>query len=547
MQNEQMQQMMDDLLEQHVEPRMFMRGGDELPPISASYKRGFTKISDTTPNLHIYENEIHTLVSILKRRTNHHLGLMYLSDFKVNYIQKRLSQELGDTYQLYLVSTPEVVEGNSLPNERFILVRPQSLPKGFVQATDSYPSDDEMKSHQKSEYVEVLDFVNQALASKVAISKEDLSWFVDLIIDHVQLTDSRWVRGLRWNSVIRVLPDYGIDLMQEAYMNSEVVTREDLKHVLEGRISKTIDEVGELSIERLQNLEAKLRERVIGQDSAVHQVTAAVQRTGFGLGDDTKPIGSFFFAGTTGVGKTELAKALANTLYPNDDKSFIRFDMSEFYDRHTVARLIGSPPGYVGYGQGGELTNAVRSHPNAVILLDEFEKAHEKIQNIFLQVLDDGRLTDGQGQTVDFTKSILIFTSNAGVEEVGTRVGFGVETGGYEFSRTSLERALRPEFLNRFDALIEFNQLTKVDLMAILKLHLRSLAEQVAVKGFELQVDEVAELLIVDEAYEPQYGARPLHRVINQKLKPLLISKMIRDTTRRLLHVSVKDDQLVLL
>ncbi|GAA4284448.1 ATP-dependent chaperone ClpB [Brevibacterium daeguense] len=277
---------------------------------------------------------------------------------------------------------------------------------------------------------------------------------------------------------------------------------------------------------RLARLEDELHQRVIGQDDAVTAIAKAIRRSRTGMGDASRPVGSFLFLGPTGVGKTELAKALAETLF-DDESAMVRFDMSEFGERHTVSRLVGAPPGYVGYDEAGQLTEQVRRRPYSVVLLDEVEKAHPDAFNMLLQVLDDGRLTDGQGRTVDFRNTVFIMTSNLGSEFMsGKGAPLGFSTGDTEDSERELRakvmgrlrEVMRPEFLNRIDEIVMFKRLDREQLREIVRLQLRRSEQRLAAQEITLEVDEAAVDWIADAGYEPEYGARPLRRVIQREL-----------------------------
>ncbi|MCY3907808.1 MAG: ATP-dependent chaperone ClpB [Anaerolineaceae bacterium] len=269
---------------------------------------------------------------------------------------------------------------------------------------------------------------------------------------------------------------------------------------------------------KLLRMEDELRRRVIGQDNALQAVAAAVRRGRTGLQDPARPLGSFLFLGPTGVGKTELARALAAFLFDDED-ALLRFDMSEYGERHSVARLIGAPPGYVGYEEGGQLTEAVRRRPWSVLLFDEIEKAHPEVFNIFLQVFDDGRLTDGHGRRVDFRNTVIILTSNIGgqlLRELGT----GTEESALDAAlQRELEGHFRPEFLNRLDEVIRFRHLSKADLLEIVDIQLVGLRERLAAQGLALELDGAARAHLAEPGYDPVYGARPLKRVIQRELQ----------------------------
>ncbi len=261
-------------------------------------------------------------------------------------------------------------------------------------------------------------------------------------------------------------------------------------------------------------MEDRLHQRVVGQDEALQAVSNAVRRARAGLQDPNRPIGSFIFLGPTGVGKTELARALAEFLF-DDERAMVRIDMSEYQEKHTVSRLIGAPPGYIGYDEGGQLTEAVRRRPYSVVLLDEIEKAHPEVFNVLLQLLDDGRLTDGQGRTVDFRNTVVIMTSNLGSELYMNGSG--------EVTRDQLNRVLqahfRPEFLNRIDEIVIFHPLSREHLAEIVEIQLGHVEALLADRGITLEVSEAAKDYLVEVGYDPDFGARPLKRAIQRHLQ----------------------------
>ncbi len=279
--------------------------------------------------------------------------------------------------------------------------------------------------------------------------------------------------------------------------------------------------------DKLLKMEQNLGRRVIGQEDAVKAVSDAVRRSRAGLGDPNRPIGSFLFLGPTGVGKTELCKALAEFLF-DDESSMVRIDMSEFMEQHSVARLIGAPPGYVGYEEGGRLTEAVRRKPYSVILFDEVEKAHRDVFNVLLQVLDDGRLTDGQGRTVDFKNTVIVMTSNIGSQQIMELSAKESEEWEIEATvKAQLRNYFRPEFLNRIDETIVFHPLAKEQLTKIVDVQLRGLEKRLAARELKLEVTDAAKKLLADEGYDPQFGARPLKRVIQQRIENPLASRLL--------------------
>jgi ATP-dependent Clp protease ATP-binding subunit ClpB len=272
--------------------------------------------------------------------------------------------------------------------------------------------------------------------------------------------------------------------------------------------------------EKLLSMESYLHHQVIGQQEAVTAVSNAIRRSRAGLSDQNRPIGSFLFLGPTGVGKTELCKALANFMFDSNE-AMVRIDMSEFMEKHSVARLIGAPPGYVGYEEGGYLTEAIRRKPYSVILLDEVEKAHPDVFNILLQVLDDGRLTDGQGRTVDFRNTVIIMTSNLGSEVIQEQLKTGSQVELKQAVMEIVKQRFRPEFLNRIDESVVFHALSQQHIQHIAKLQLRLLAERLEAQDYLLDVSDAALEQLAINGFNPMYGARPLKRAIQQLENPL--------------------------
>jgi ATP-dependent Clp protease ATP-binding subunit ClpB len=291
-------------------------------------------------------------------------------------------------------------------------------------------------------------------------------------------------------------------------MLKEEVDEEDVAEVVSKWTGVPVSRLMEGELQKLLHLEEHLHERVVGQDQAVTAVADAIRRSRAGLSDPNRPIGSFLFLGPTGVGKTELARALAAYLF-DDEKAMVRVDMSEYQEKHSTARLIGAPPGYVGYDEGGQLTESVRRRPYAVVLLDEVEKAHPEVFNVLLQLLDDGRLTDGQGRTVDFTNVVLIMTSNL----PGDPAGF-----------------FRPEFINRIDEIVRFRELSQDDLDVIVGIQLEGLAKRLADRRITLEVSEAARSSLAAQGYDPAFGARPLKRVLQRQVADRLARAVLEGT-----------------
>ena len=308
----------------------------------------------------------------------------------------------------------------------------------------------------------------------------------------------------------------------------EEVTAEDIAKVVSMWTGIPVASMLQGERERLLQMEEKIHERMINQHEAVEAVSNAVRRARSGLQERNRPIGSFIFLGPTGVGKTELCKSLAEFLF-DDERAMVRIDMSEFMERHSIARLIGAPPGYVGYEEGGRLTEAVRRQPYCVILLDEIEKAHRDVFNVLLQLLDDGRLTDGQGRTVDFSNTIVVMTSNIGSQTIMDLAGEEHETEIQNRVTDALRHEFLPEFLNRIDEVIVFHPLGKAAIRRIVDLQLTHLTRQLAENGYGLEVSDATKDLLAEEGYDPVYGARPLKRVIQQRLQNSLANEILAE------------------
>lgn len=350
---------------------------------------------------------------------------------------------------------------------------------------------------------------------------------------------------------------------------TEAVTPEDIADVVSRWTGIPVNRMLESEKEKLLRMEDELHKRVVGQDQAIHAVADAVRRSRAGLSNEKRPIGSFLFMGTTGVGKTELAKALAEFLF-NDENMITRIDMSEYQERHTVSRLIGAPPGYVGYDEGGQLTEAVRRKPYSVVLLDEIEKAHPDVFNILLQVLDDGRLTDNKGRTVDFKNTIIIMTSNVGSDiiqnymdrlpEVGAK-GMDPSAEASAITERSemleeckgkildvLKQTIRPEFLNRIDEIIMFEPLTRNDIRDILHIQMAALKHKLSEDGVEISFTDAFEDYMTDKGYDPAFGARPIKRVMQRELVNKLAKAILDGTVHKdsVVEADVADGEIVL-
>ena len=316
---------------------------------------------------------------------------------------------------------------------------------------------------------------------------------------------------------------------KENTMLRDRVTEEEIARIVQRWTGIPVSRLVQGEREKLLSLDETLHQRVVGQDEAVQAVTEAIQRSRAGIQDPNRPIGSFLFLGPTGVGKTELAKSLAQALF-DDENNLVRIDMSEYMEKFSVSRLIGAPPGYVGYEEGGQLTEAVRRKPYSVVLFDEVEKAHPDVFNVLLQVLDDGRITDSQGRTVDFKNTILILTSNLGSEYLlgGINADGSIEESAKNQVQMLLRRSFRPEFLNRLDEIVFYKPLTKSDVTAIIDLQIAKLNSRLEDRQIRLELTENAKTAIVDAAYDPQYGARPLRRYVQHTVETMLSKRILR-------------------
>jgi ATP-dependent Clp protease ATP-binding subunit ClpB len=345
------------------------------------------------------------------------------------------------------------------------------------------------------------------------------------------------------------LPELQKQLQQEEQRLAEVqkngrllkeeVDEEDIAEVVSKWTGIPVHRLMESEAEKLLHMEERLKRRVVGQDHAIEIVANAVRRARAGLQDPNRPIASFIFVGPTGVGKTELAKALAEFLF-DDERAMIRIDMSEYQERHSVARLIGAPPGYVGYEEGGQLTEAVRRRPYSVVLFDEIEKAHPEVFNVLLQVLDDGRLTDGKGRTVDFRNTLIIMTSNIGTEFI---TEYDTPERIREKVWDALRRAFRPEFLNRIDEIIVFNRLTKEHIQQIVDLQFERLKQRLTDKRITLELSETARAKLAELGYDPTFGARPLRRTMERHIANPLAKTVIAGQVKEGDHVRVDYDE----
>ena len=325
------------------------------------------------------------------------------------------------------------------------------------------------------------------------------------------------------------------DTWEAEHQLDEVVDENDIAEVVAMWTGIPVSQMMETEAERLLHMEERLHERIVGQDEAIHALADAIRRARAGLKDPRRPIGSFIFLGSSGVGKTEMTKALAEFMFDDPD-ALVRIDMSEYREQHTVSRLFGAPPGYIGYEEGGQLTEAVRRRPYRVILFDEIEKAHPEVWNALLQILDDGRLTDGQGRVVIFRNTVLIMTSNLGTEFVtksGT-LGFrrqgqeGQDRAAEEKIEKELKDTFRPEFLNRIDEIIIFSPLSPEQMERIVDLQMKQIRERLAEHGLEVELTDAARKWLAEEGYDPAFGARPLRRALQKHVESTLSVKILQ-------------------
>lgn len=411
----------------------------------------------------------------------------------------------------YIIDNAQIIgTANDIAYKKFSLDYPHLISKFEVISLEE-PSIEEMKA--------IINLHQKKLSEKFLIN------FQQSLTDEIINLAKRYI-------IDEVFPSKGILLLEEVVFMAQnqkttLVTVDMVKVAISQKTGIPITSLTEFEKKDLSSLPFRLKEKVKGQDHAIEKISQTIQKSRLGLGKKNKPIGSFLFVGPSGVGKTELAKVIAKEVF-GDEESMIRFDMSEFSEAHTVQRLIGAPPGYIGYEEGGQLTNQIKNKPYTLVLLDEIEKAHPRIFDIFLQILDDGRLTDGQGKKVDFTNTIIIATSNAGIEDILDMINEGKKQDEIEKEiKEILEDYFRIEFINRFDDIIIFNSLDVKTLEEIAKIQLKKLSIELSKHNIELLIREETIKYLAKESYDPKYGARGLLRLIQDKIENKLASMII--------------------
>ncbi|MDY5824338.1 MAG: AAA family ATPase [Candidatus Coprenecus sp.] len=509
---------------------------EPTPAESISILRGLKEKYENHHKVHIDDDAIIAAVELSHR----YITNRFLPDKAIDLIDEAASK-----LRLEMNSVPDPID------ELNRKIRQLEIEREAVKREGDSPKLNEIKEAIKSSREEL-----SVLESKWKVEKEQLSRLsscreniekLKFEADRAeQMGDYGKVAEIRYGRIATVQKEID-ELTAKIAANpdpliSESVVPEDIAEIVSKWTGIPVKRMMESEREKLLNMEKMLHERVVGQDEAVRAVSDAVRRSRAGLQNEKRPIGSFMFLGTTGVGKTELAKALAQALF-NDENMMTRIDMSEYQERHSVSRLVGAPPGYVGYDEGGQLTEAVRRKPYSVILLDEIEKAHPDVFNILLQVLDDGRLTDNKGRTVDFKNTILIMTSNVGaevVQEYMQRISGADESsrdGMLEECRRSvidiLKHSMRPEFINRIDEIIMFEPLTKKDIMGIVDMQLAILKKKMTDNGIDISFTDGFREYISEKGFDPAYGARPVKRIIQRELVNMLAKSLLNGEISR--------------
>ncbi len=536
-----------------LERRFQMVMVDEPSPAeSISILRGLKEKYENHHKVHIDDDAIIAAVDLSHR----YITNRFLPDKAIDLIDEAASK-----LRLEMNSVPDPID------ELNRKVRQLEIEREAVKREGRSPKLEEIKASIKEAQAQLDDLnarwkVEKDILSKISQKRADIERYKFLADEAERNGDYGKVAELRYGKIASAQEEINGLMAQKAAnpnpLINESVEPEDIAEIVSKWTGIPVRRMLESEKVKLLHMEDMLHKRVVGQDEAVRAVADAVRRSRAGLQNEKRPIGSFMFLGTTGVGKTELAKALAEALF-NDENMMTRIDMSEYQERHSVSRLVGAPPGYVGYDEGGQLTEAVRRKPYSVILLDEIEKAHPDVFNILLQVLDDGRLTDNKGRTVDFKNTILIMTSNVGaeviqdymhrLEDVTDREG---RTEILEECRRTvidiLKKGMRPEFINRIDEIIMFEPLTRKDILGILDLQLNALKKKMEEHGIEIGFSRKFVEYMSEKGYDPAYGARPIKRILQRELVNMLAKDLIEGVISkdRPVMVDVSGDQIVI-
>ena len=536
-----------------LERRFQMVMVDEPTPAeSISILRGLKEKYENHHKVHIDDDAIIAAVELSHR----YITNRFLPDKAIDLIDEAASK-----LRLEMNSVPDPID------ELNRKIRQLEIEREAIKREGRSPKLDEIQASIK-EAKEQLDELNRRwkvekdLLSRISQKRADIEQYKFQADEAERSGDYGRVAELRYGKIASAQKEID-ELMAQKAANpdpliNESVEPEDIAEIVSKWTGIPVTRMLESEKTKLLHMEDMLHRRVVGQDEAVRAVADAVRRSRAGLQNEKRPIGSFMFLGTTGVGKTELAKALAEALF-NDENMMTRIDMSEYQERHSVSRLVGAPPGYVGYDEGGQLTEAVRRKPYSVILLDEIEKAHPDVFNILLQVLDDGRLTDNKGRTVDFKNTILIMTSNVGAEVIQEYMQ-RIEHIDDKASRTDvleecrravidiLKKTMRPEFINRIDEIIMFEPLTRKDILGILNLQLNALRKKMEEHGISIEFSQKFIDYMSEKGYDPAYGARPIKRILQRELVNMLAKALIEGSISkdRPVQVDVSGDQIVI-
>ena len=517
---------------------------------------------EKSPEVILFIDELHTIVGAggasgsldasnmfkpaLARGDIQCIGATTLDEYR-QYIEK--DGALARRFQLVMVDATTVDETIEILNnikdkyeDHHHVTYTQEAIEACVKMSDRYISD----RFLPDKAIDVLDEAGARVHINNITVPEDILTLEEQI-ENIKKEKNQVVKSQRYEEAaqLRDREKRLIDQLERAKLNWEEDTKQKRYSVKEENVAEVIgmmtgiptNRIGQNEGIKLLNMGEELKGKVIGQDEAISKLVKAIQRTRVGLKDPKKPIGSFIFLGPTGVGKTELAKVLSTYLFDKDD-SLVRIDMSEYMEKFSVSRLVGAPPGYVGYGEGGQLTEKIRRKPYSVVLLDEIEKAHPDVFNLLLQVLDDGILTDGLGRRVDFRNTIIIMTSNIGARDLkdfGAGIGFSTKAkgdAGDELMKSTIQNALRkafsPEFLNRLDDVIVFNNLLRQDIHKIIDLSLGKLFGRLTALGYKIELTEKAKDFLAEKGYDPQYGARPLNRAIQKYLEDPVAEEILK-------------------